>query len=114
MPLPTPTTSDPTSTNRPAQSPPWDIELDLNSPSPPALSELTLARDTTLGAGPSKRPREESPQWDIEHGASLALDDEESDSGTPGLGLDLDLETNVDVDADMDLAPALRAKRRRA
>jgi DNA excision repair protein ERCC-1 len=102
-PLPAP---DPTSTERPAQSPLWDIELDLNSPSPPPLSELTLARDTTPGAGPSKRAREESPQWDIERGAPLALDDE--DLGAPGLGLE------EDADVDMDIAPALRAKRRRA
>jgi len=111
-PLPAPpANSDPTPTEHPAQSPPWDIELDLNSPSPPPspppLSELTLAHDT-LGAGPSKRTREESPQWDIERGASLALDDQDSDLGGPGLGLE------EDVDVDMDIAPALRAKRRRA
>jgi hypothetical protein len=112
-PLPAP---DPTSTERPAQSPLWDIELDLNSPSPspPPLSELTLARDTTPGAGPSKRAREESPQWDIERGAPLALDDEDSDLGAPGLGLEEDAGADAGVDVDMDIAPALRAKRRRA
>jgi DNA excision repair protein ERCC-1 len=102
-PRPAPGHPDPTSTSHPAQSPPWDIELDLNSPSPspPPLSELTLARDTTLGAGPSKRAREESPQWDIEQDVVLVLDDEVSDLG-------------ADVDEDMDNAPALHAKRRRA
>lgn len=104
--------SDPTSTDHLAQSPLWDIELDLNSPSPPPLSELTLARDTTLGAGPSKRAREESPQWDIERGASLALDDEGSVSDALDVGLEED--AGEDVDVDMDIAPALRAKRRRA
>jgi hypothetical protein len=84
-------------------------------PSPPPLSELTLARDT-LGAGPSKRAREESPQWDIERGSPLALDDDEPDFVPPGLDLEADTgaDVDVDVDVDMDIAPALRAKRRRA
>ena len=114
---------DPTSISHPAQSPLWDIELDLNSPSPPPfprpLSEQTLAArdtDTTLGAGPSKRAREESPEWDIERGASLTLDDEVLDLTAPGFGLEKDAGSDVyeDEDEDMDIAPALRAKRRRA
>jgi hypothetical protein len=72
-----------------------------------------LARDT-LAVGPSKRACEESPQWDIECGASLVLGDEESDLGAPGLGLGLEEDAGADVDVDMDIAPALRAKRCRA
>ncbi len=67
----------------------WDIELDLNSPWP----ELA----------PAKRAREEreSPPWDIEldEGAPLPSGDEVSISSD---------------DTDADIAPALRAKRRRA
>ena len=114
---PAPANSDPTSTEHPTQSPPWDIELDLNSPSPPPppLSELTQARNTLEAVpGPSKRVREESPEWDIELGAPLALDNdyEDLDLDTPGSGTNL--EEDADVDVDMDIAPALRAKRRRA
>ena len=72
-----------------------------------------MARDT-IGAGPSKRAREESPQWDIERDTSLALDDEDLDSGAPDSGLGLEEDASADVDVDMDIAPALRAKRRRA
>ncbi|KAI9456018.1 restriction endonuclease type II-like protein [Lactarius psammicola] len=67
----------------------WDIELDLNSPSPEPA--------------PAKRAREEreSPPWDIEidEGAPLPSGDE--------------IEISSD-DTDADIAPALRAKRRRA
>jgi hypothetical protein len=83
----------------------WDIELDLNPPSP----EGELAQDpgsSTIEVGAaggrgesSKRVREESPPWDIEDGAALRDEDSRSDS---------------DDDDDMDIAPALRAKRRRA
>jgi DNA excision repair protein ERCC-1 len=105
------TKPDPTSAEQPAPRSIWDIDLDLNSPSPspppPPSSEQPLA------AGPSKRTREESPPWDIEQDAVLALDDEDSDSdvgadASAGSGLGLD------EDVDMDVAPALRAKRRRA
>ncbi|KAI9433223.1 restriction endonuclease type II-like protein [Lactarius indigo] len=67
----------------------WDIELDLNSPSPEPV--------------PAKRTRKEreSPPWDIEvdEGAPLPSGDE--------------IEISSD-DSDIDIAPALRAKRRRA
>ncbi|KAH9169802.1 restriction endonuclease type II-like protein [Lactarius sanguifluus] len=67
----------------------WDIELDLNSPSPEPA--------------PAKRTRDEreSPPWDIEvdEGAPLPSGDE--------------IEIISD-DSDVDIAPALRAKRRRA
>lgn len=70
----------------------WDIELDLNSPSPEPA--------------PAKRARHEreSPPWDIElveldEGAALPSGDEISISSD---------------DMDADIAPALRAKRRRA
>ncbi|KAH8986770.1 DNA repair protein rad10 [Lactarius hatsudake] len=66
----------------------WDIELDLNSPSPEPA--------------PAKRAREEreSPPWDIEvdEGAPLPSGDE----------------IEISSDSDADIAPALRAKRRRA
>ena len=72
---------------------------------------MALARDAlAAGPGPSKRTREESPPWDIERGAALALDDEDSDSDA-GAGAGAGLEGD---DMDVDLAPALRAKRRRA
>ncbi|KAH9987048.1 hypothetical protein BJV77DRAFT_1070710 [Russula vinacea] len=104
-----------TSTEQPAQRSIWDIDLDLNSPSPspPPSSELALARDAlAAGPGPSKRTREESPPWDIERGAALALDDEDSDSDA-GAGAGAGAGSEGD-DMDVDLAPALRAKRRRA
>jgi DNA excision repair protein ERCC-1 len=85
----------------------WDIELDLNPPSP----EGELAQDpgsSAMRAGAagdrgesSKRAREESPPWDIEDGDALPDKYPRSDS-------------DPDDDEDMDLAPALRAKRRRA
>jgi len=89
-----------------APDPVWDIELDLNSPSPPSPE---AARDPpTTGPEPglpaSKRVREESPRWDIEDDATPALRDLDS-------GLDEDDDPDVDMD---DIAPALRAKRRRA
>ena len=64
----------------------WDIELDLNSPSPEPA--------------PAKRARE-SPPWDIEvdEGGALPSRDEVSISSD---------------ESDADIAPALRAKRRRA
>jgi DNA excision repair protein ERCC-1 len=129
---PAPAEPGPSSTEQRAPSPPWDIELDLNSPSPPlssAEAELPLARDTLAGAGPSsKRAREESPPWDIERGGvPLALDDEDEDSGPragarsgleedagPDVDVDMNMDVDVDVDSDMDIALALRAKRRRA
>ncbi len=59
--------------------------------------------------------RQESPPWDIERGAPLAVD-EDSGSVAPGSGLEENAreDADVDVDVDMDIAPALRAKRRRA
>lgn len=94
----------------------WDIELDLNSPSPdpdpepepdllPRQGQSAVAGGGGVGGGGAKRAREESPPWDIEDEA--AQDDARSDS-------DGDIEEDDDVDMNMDLAPALRAKRRRA
>ncbi|KAH8996012.1 restriction endonuclease type II-like protein, partial [Lactarius akahatsu] len=67
----------------------WDIELDLNSPSPESV--------------PAKRTRSEreSPPWDIE-----------VDEGAPSPSGD-EIQISSD-DPDADIAPALRAKRRRA
>ncbi|KAH9054688.1 restriction endonuclease type II-like protein [Lactarius vividus] len=89
---PTPSASAPASSGggggsgRTAEDSVWDIELDLNSPSPEPA--------------PAKRARE-SPPWDIEvvEGAPLPSVDE--------------IEISSD-DSDADIAPALRAKRRRA
>ncbi|KAF8259041.1 restriction endonuclease type II-like protein [Lactarius quietus] len=64
----------------------WDIELDLNSPSPEPAS--------------AKRARE-SPPWDIE------LDEDAAASSRDEIEISSD-------DTDTDIAPALRAKRRRA
>ena len=65
-----------------------------------------------MGAGPSKLARGESPQLDIERGASLALDDEDLDLCMPRLGLEEN--ASADVDLDTEIALGLRAKRRRA
>ncbi|KAH9972581.1 restriction endonuclease type II-like protein [Lactifluus volemus] len=85
----------------------WDIELDLNPPSPegelaqePGSSTIEVGAAGGRGES-SKRVREESPPWDIEDGAALRDEDSRSDS-------------DDDDDDDMDIAPALRAKRRRA
>ncbi|KAI0067429.1 DNA repair protein rad10 [Artomyces pyxidatus] len=56
------------STARPA-SPVWDIELDLNSPSPDASEQSTEIE----AAAALKRGRDSSPAWDIE----LDLDEDE-------------------------------------
>ena len=84
----------------------------------------------------SKRPREASPPWDIELGAdndfgrsALVLgsdheEEEEEEEGDvdaeTGAAMDVDVgagaddHADVDMESDTDLAPALRAKRRRA
>ncbi|KAI0260580.1 restriction endonuclease type II-like protein [Gloeopeniophorella convolvens] len=108
-PAPAPTTSaskgkskeKATPTPRPP-SPVWDIELDLNSPSPPRAPDADddieiVEEDMGASAGSTKRARVASPEWDIERGGGLPDDD-----------------VDADEDEDMDLAPALRAKRRRA
>ena len=117
-------------------SPVWDIELDLNSPSPePASRDDPPTRSAAAAAGSSKRPRGVSPLWDIElggadddFGGSAASILGGSDHGVDGetgaavmntnVNMDVDDDHVEDVDVDMgsdtDLAPALRAKRRRA
>lgn len=52
------------------ESPPWDIELDLTTPSPPPARQAP------------KRAREESPTWDIE----LDLNPSDVDIDEPGEG----------------------------
>ena len=71
----------------------WDIELDLNSPSPEPA--------------PAKRAREErqSPPWDIELDEDAALPSSSRNEIANEISSD---------DMDEDIAPALRAKRRRA
>jgi len=97
----------------PDPDPMWDIELDLNSPSPSPPSFFPEEARDLLPAGPgpepgpssSKRVREDSPGWDIEDDPTLALQDRDSVS---------DGDNDLDADMDDDIAPALRAKRRRA
>ncbi|KAI9511950.1 DNA repair protein rad10 [Russula earlei] len=95
-------------------SPAWDIELDLNSPSPsPPSAEEGPPRLPSSSTGPSlsKRVREESPPWDIEEvGPALEPQAQDDDHDEPSS----DLEVHADADVDVDPAPALRAKRRRA
>jgi len=113
--------------------PAWDIELDLNSPSPePAPAPRDNPSTIAAAAGSSsKRPREASPPWDIELGADddfggsalvLGSDHEEEEGevdAETGAAMDVDVgigadDADVDMESDTDLAPALRAKRRRA
>jgi hypothetical protein len=120
-------------------SPVWDIELDLNSPSPepaPRDDPPTMSA-AAAAAGSSKRPRWVSPPWNIElggpdddFGGSAASIMGGSDHGgvdgetgaaavmNANVNMDVDDDRVEDVDVDMgsdtDLAPALRAKRRRA
>jgi len=124
-------------------SPVWDIELDLNSPSPePAPRDDPPTRTAAAAAaGSSKRSREASPPWDIEldsdddfGGGSAALilgsgqEEGDVDAGSGAVAntntnMDVDVgggvnarveDEDVDMESDTDLAPALRAKRRRA
>ncbi|KAH9957569.1 restriction endonuclease type II-like protein [Russula dissimulans] len=115
--------SESTGERAPAPDSMWDIDLDLNSPSPPpSLPEtarnLLLPPQETTGPGPgpsSKRVREESPPWDIEvegDTAAPALRERDQD---PGEEDDADAGAGADAEMDDDdIAPALRAKRRRA
>ena len=117
-------------------SPVWDIELDLNSPSPePTSRDDPPTRSAAAAAGSSKRPRGVSAPWDIELGdadddfggpaASILGGSDHGVDGETGaavmntnVNIDVDDDHVEDVDVDMgsdtDLAPALRAKRRRA
>lgn len=120
-------------------SPEWDIELDLNSPSPePApRDDLPTRSAAVVAAGSSKRPRGVSPPWNIELGgpdddfggsaaSSMGGSDHGGIDGETGAAAAMNANVNMDVDddrmedvdvdmeSDTDLAPALRAKRRRA
>ena len=86
-PLPSSSSSGNKGTGRAGEDAVWDIELDLNSPSPEPAS--------------TKRARE-SPPWDI------GLDE---DTALPSRDDALSISSD---DSDPDIAPALRAKRRRA
>jgi len=77
----------PSGSGRTGQDTVWDIELDLNSPSPEPA--------------PAKRARE-SPEWDIEVDEDAALPSRD------------EVVSISSDDSDADIAPALRAKRRRA
>ncbi|KAI0733221.1 DNA repair protein rad10 [Fomitopsis betulina] len=71
-------------------SPMWDIELDLNTPSPPSSSAVEVLKatktptadaDASSSTGPltSRRKRPLSPAWDIE----LDLDESEAEESGP-------------------------------
>jgi len=77
----------PSGSGRTGEDTVWDIELDLNSPSPEPA--------------PAKRARE-SPEWDIEVDEDAALPSRD------------EVVSISSDDSDADIAPALRAKRRRA
>ena len=87
LPLPSTSSSANKGTERTGEDAVWDIELDLNSPSPEPVS--------------TKRARE-SPPWDIELDEDAALPSKD------------DAVSISSDDSDVDIAPALRAKRRRA
>ncbi|KAI0295073.1 restriction endonuclease type II-like protein [Multifurca ochricompacta] len=111
--------------NEPVDNSVWDIQLDLNTPSPsPSPSPLPeLGRLLELDQGPSsssslsKRVREESPIWEIEGDDDVTFPEEQGEEGGGGGGgtnLSWNVDPDLDEDIDMDIAPALRAKRRRA